>query len=1091
MNGKPVNCGILKLIGLAELRRVNAVYYILPLVLLISNINLAQQVQQPPQDRQLITTIDSQSYRAVLWKRTDGLSLPKKNAMIKDVYGFLWIISPVGLNRFDGNTFRIFYPDKSTPGSVSGSYSFSLVEDSLHNIWVGTNKGLSRYDIKADTFTNFSPGVISVTSIATVVPFWATKDELYCLEAGNKIVRYNIHSLKKTELVTLDKAGPQVTNATVRTSVYDSVSNSLYLLTGGPGINGGGLLQILLNEKRTIHYQWPCYHNIEKHAHFSYAIQFDKKRRSLWINSVDGLLEFNLNGEKFHDVPACSDLMELANYEIMAGMDIDKAGNVWYFSQSRGILIYNPSTNIAKPLFKDPVTQHYFSEDNMDIYCDRDGMIWFGNLSTSKGVHQLIPFSPSVSRLSIPYTTRDGKGQEDGILFISKGNGQKVWASTIRGIKTPGYGTDKSNLLKDTSIPSSLQNHCIALGINDQKTKAWFYDWKNMSLIGMDLQSRKLLTIIVRDLNNKEFSKINLLATTIKPYKNGFIFLIDYKGIFYYDSDSTVARQIIDLPYHVTNVAMAVQNRIFLRLHFGYTNLSFVESGKKWTRSSTPLDSVEWSCIFYDSINKSYWVGGVKQLYHYDGNFKLIKRYIDNDGLAGNDVLSIQQDEHGHIWFNSSDGDISRLNTESDVITILSEKDGYKRQVFSWMPPHVRDESGNLYFLGHDGIDKIEPDKIDRFPPAIVYMKSLAINQQPIDLPTGINNLHTLKLKYDQSPIAIETGVIDFYSKGKSSIRYRLEGINENWQYAPGNYSIRFEKLPPGKYRLVIQASNSGNNFTGPENILFIAISPAFYKTWWFMALMALFILGVIYGIARFRLKEKFRLQLETSAKDMQLAEMRQKTTELEMQALRTQMNPHFIFNSLNSINRFILQNNRTQASEYLTKFSKLMRMILQNSQASLITLESELESLRLYLDLESLRFNYHFSYRISFSSDMDVSAFKLPPLIVQPYAENAIWHGLMHKEEKGNLDIEITEEDGFLFLKIADDGIGRKQSAAIHEKSDTRHKPMGLKITADRIAILQPGESSDKVVRIVDLVAPDGSPAGTEVIIKIPVIYN
>jgi LytS/YehU family sensor histidine kinase len=121
------------------------------------------------------------------------------------------------------------------------------------------------------------------------------------------------------------------------------------------------------------------------------------------------------------------------------------------------------------------------------------------------------------------------------------------------------------------------------------------------------------------------------------------------------------------------------------------------------------------------------------------------------------------------------------------------------------------------------------------------------------------------------------------------------------------------------------------------------------------------------------------------------------------MQALRAQMNPHFIFNSLNSINRFILQNERVQASEYLTKFSRLVRLILQNYQCALIPLESELESLELYLNLEGLRFNYHFDYKISVPKDLDKSALQVPPLILQPYAENAIWHGLMQKKTKDN----------------------------------------------------------------------------------------
>jgi tetratricopeptide (TPR) repeat protein len=239
------------------------------------------------------------------------------------------------------------------------------------------------------------------------------------------------------------------------------------------------------------------------------------------------------------------------------------------------------------------------------------------------------------------------------------------------------------------------------------------------------------------------------------------------------------------------------------------------------------------------------------------------------------------------------------------------------------------------------------------------------------------------------------------------------------------------------------------------------------------------------------RMMAETREQMEISQKEHQVAELEHQKTELEMQVLRSQMNPHFIFNSLSSINRFILQNNKLQASEYLTKFSKLMRLILENSQAALIPLESELESLRLYLDLEALRFNYRFGYKISVSPEMDISMLKVPPLIVQPYVENAIWHGLMHKEEKGQLDIEFSQEDEHLFIKITDDGVGREQSAHFGSKSATLHKPMGLRITADRIAMLELSFLKETAVKINDLVQPDGTAAGTEVTIKIPAIYD
>ncbi len=232
-------------------------------------------------------------------------------------------------------------------------------------------------------------------------------------------------------------------------------------------------------------------------------------------------------------------------------------------------------------------------------------------------------------------------------------------------------------------------------------------------------------------------------------------------------------------------------------------------------------------------------------------------------------------------------------------------------------------------------------------------------------------------------------------------------------------------------------------------------------------------------------------LQLQKLESEKTKAELHQQASELEMQALRAQMNPHFIFNSLNAINRFILQNNRAQASEYLTKFSKLVRMILQNSQASSISLENELDSLKLYLELESLRFENHFNYKIVVSDEVDADALKVPPLIIQPYVENAIWHGLMHKEEKGNLEIEITEGSNYLLFKIKDDGIGRKQAATLASKSATRHKSMGMQITANRIEMLQHEKSTSDTITITDLILPDGSPGGTEVLIKIPRYYD
>ncbi len=242
------------------------------------------------------------------------------------------------------------------------------------------------------------------------------------------------------------------------------------------------------------------------------------------------------------------------------------------------------------------------------------------------------------------------------------------------------------------------------------------------------------------------------------------------------------------------------------------------------------------------------------------------------------------------------------------------------------------------------------------------------------------------------------------------------------------------------------------------------------------------------------RKNEKNLRELAENELQIQKLESQKKLAQLEMHALRAQMNPHFISNSLSAINLFILENNRLQASEYLGKFSRLVRLILQNSQEAFIPLERELEALQLYLELESLRFENKFTYKIITDDLIDTSILTVPPLIIQPYVENAIWHGLMHlpdrqagKKESGHLDIELYTKDEILFCKIADDGIGRKKAAELKSKSALSYKSMGMSITADRIAMLQQQDQLGTHIVINDLVLADGSAGGTEVIIKIP----
>ncbi len=258
---------------------------------------------------------------------------------------------------------------------------------------------------------------------------------------------------------------------------------------------------------------------------------------------------------------------------------------------------------------------------------------------------------------------------------------------------------------------------------------------------------------------------------------------------------------------------------------------------------------------------------------------------------------------------------------------------------------------------------------------------------------------------------------------------------------------------------------------------------------------IVLVLLGcVVYRVIDLKRKnerlEKIRLQyslnMEQIENEKKQSALQIRATELEMQALRSQMNPHFIFNCLSSINSFILKNKSDEASKYLTKFSRLIRMVLNNSKQSFISLEDELETLTLYLDMEKLRFKDSFDYAFNLQDNIEVETIFIPPLLLQPFAENAIWHGLMHKQERGFLSFDFCREESFLSCLITDSGIGREQAELLKSKSSEKQKSMGLKITTERLSLLNNNSNQQTFFTIEDLIDENGKANGTRVHLKI-----
>lgn len=221
--------------------------------------------------------------------------------------------------------------------------------------------------------------------------------------------------------------------------------------------------------------------------------------------------------------------------------------------------------------------------------------------------------------------------------------------------------------------------------------------------------------------------------------------------------------------------------------------------------------------------------------------------------------------------------------------------------------------------------------------------------------------------------------------------------------------------------------------------------------------------------------------------REYEKTELQNKIATTELKALRAQMNPHFIFNAINSVQYFMTSNDPASSQKYLSKFAKLIRYVLENSKPSTISLDKEIDALKLYIDLEILRFENHFEYQFMIDENINTSFIQIPSMLIQPYVENAIWHGLMHKKSSGKLMINITIKSSILTCIIEDNGIGRVQSQKNKTvESLTQHKSFGMAVTMERIEIISRLNNIAPEVNVIDLYE-NNLATGTRVEIKSP----
>jgi hypothetical protein len=585
----------------------------------------------------------------------------------------------------------------------------------------------------------------------------------------------------------------------------------------------------------------------------------------------------------------------------------------------------------------------------------------------------------------------------------------------------------------------------------------------------------RLLNYITKEKNHLPTNRIRI----IRQLQNGLLIIGAEDGFFLLNPETLaidslndrpalkgiLRKRVVDILPDGDHVWIAASPR------GGAYRYNFKTDSLRVITTKDGLSSNRVYCIAKDFYGNVY-IGGYEGLnvLSPDGKITLIDK---RNGLRHLRVDNLVADKEGRIWIT----DFYTLicyNPQDKSFVYFDEQNGVSNAGFT-VGQSTLTKNGNILFCNNGLL--IADTKI--LTGTGSFSPEVAVNRMYDDGGYDLlNSSMPVKLKYSDAKITLYYLASTLIAGNRFFYRYKMDGLDTGWQQPTKNNQVTYN-LSPGKYVFHIQSSYNEGNWMDSGSSITIVVLPPWWQTWWFRLVALAFIAWWLYLLYRRRIRI-----IKTKAV------VKQRMAELEGKALRAQMNPHFIFNSLNAIQELIVTENYTGSYQYLSKFSKLLRLVLHNSEKNMIPLSDEIMMNRLYLELESLRFKQSFHYSIETDDDMDADTLLFPSLLLQPFIENAIWHGLMQKEGEKKLMVSFTTNDNILSCIIEDNGIGRTRAAEIKaQKIGAAHfASKGTELARQRIEILQQFGLTGANIETTDIYENGKEPAGTRVEIKIPI---
>nr|WP_294859693.1 histidine kinase [uncultured Fluviicola sp.] len=973
----------------------------------------------------------------IQYSKENGLISNEIRDVAYDKNGFIWLATPKGIERFDGQRFIHFKHDPIDSSSIASNDVQGLVFDGDKTIWAYTyNKGLIAIQTETFGIVNYSKRTIPSFGSNRINAMAVQNNTVWYASAEGKLYSFNSKS-EKTVQFSLNKFDSKVSSLNA-ILIDGSDPNKLWIMSSN------GLYRF----------------GVKDHGGLPF-----KFKRSTDINPQQTTSYRN-------EMVCC---VQDSKGNLFIGL---KKGGLLYFDQYQGLFKSFPVTlddlrgcEIASIQWRDPRYLHLCFLNKEILLFDTNKKEYVRYEESERSAVMPFKITEFDSQLAIASSNAGLFVHDESLIY-----GTKVKTEMqLHAIRYSQDGKSAYQLLGDSRpilkrILGSGPEKVPLNGLVDAKS---FYYLKNGSMLVVGANGLMLI-----DRNYKVVRKVLHFnhQSIDKRFQNSllvedsllFVGTLDASLLCFKLSDFSMGKI-----YSISEETKLDETREYFPLSMVYKHrkVYFSENEQlyRYDIRSKRLEKIrlfnhentdQITCLAIGAEEK-LWVGTrASGVWSYDLMSKsLSNEYTSFNGLQNDEVNQLTLDSKGRLWILNPSC-VAIVNTSTGKVQSLERRNGIS-DIFgiNITPDSIYFLQRNSYVVGN--VSKSLPVS-KKAVPYIVQIRDM----------NGMSRFSTIKTKYsyDQNNLVFEFGIRDFSNAENNLVSYRLLGLDTKWINGNQKNEALYHNLPSGKYVFQVQVVE------GDESTItsyWFKITRPFWRRWWFITISSLAIAFGIWFFMRSRIK---RIQSTEQMK----AEFSLQINEMESKALRAQMNPHFLFNSLNSIRLFILKDEVDNAADYIAKFSKLLRMILNYSRQDMITVYDEIQSLKLYLEFERLRFDQDFDFDLQIDGQ-EVLDCQIPPMIIQPFIENAIWHGLMPRTEAGGkIRVSFQKQLSGLYVMVQDNGIGREKAKENNRKRSLKEGSVGLQITKDRLRSLTLRTKKQNEFEIEDLIDENGLSIGT-----------